>query len=306
MTAPILSTRNSGHKGRGYVVLDEKGGHRVVPSVTTVLDVLDKPGVTQWAVDNTVAYAVANVDALLERSDEQGFKMLRFYHSRMNSAKFDDGDLDVNNYHTGVLNDLAELGTITHSAVQAAASGGFLPDFTREEQVQMVNAFFEFQDQNEIEVVANELTVYGRFSAGTLDGIWKINGVPTLLDIKTSSAIRDSHLAQLAAYSASETAAVEVPEGTEGAIEYEYTRDKQKRKAWFKMTTVPAFSQHAILQLRPDEYLPSGAFRPAFCKLHIIPQEVIDTAYLLFESALNASVSRKLLEDALKEFPIEA
>lgn len=285
-------------------MLDGVGNSRVVPSVTTILNVLDKPGLQQWAADQTAHYAVANADRLLSRSEEQGFRMLRFYHSRMNSAKFDDPEYDLNDYHTGVLDDLAELGTITHTAVQSIASGDFMPDLTRDEQVQMVEAYMDWESNHEIEVIADELTVYGNYFAGSLDGIWNIDGVPTLLDIKTSKAIRDTHLAQLAAYSASETAAFEVPEGTEGAIEHTYTRDKVKRKAWFKMGTVPAFTQYAVLQLRPDEYMSDGSFRPAFCKLHIIPQEVIDVAYLLFQSALNASITTKMLADTLKEFPI--
>ena len=105
---PKLRVRSSGHGGSGY-----KHPHTgdVVPGVTTVLKRLDKPGVLQWAVDNTAAYAVANVDGLLNRTEEQGFGFLRWYWKR-DPLK---GDLsDIRNYSDGVLNDAAELGTMMH------------------------------------------------------------------------------------------------------------------------------------------------------------------------------------------------
>ena len=93
-----------------------------------------------------------------------------------------------------------------------------------------------------------------------------------LTDVKTSRAVRDTHIAQLAAYGAASMAVVEVPEGTEGAVEY--------KGSWFADKTLPGFQKYAIVQIRPDDYDPKGNLIPAFCKLHVLSQDEIDAGNL--------------------------
>ena len=204
MSSPKLRVRASGLGGHGYALptrLSENGKPLIVPGVTTVLGALDKSGVVQWSIDNTAAYAVANIDALLNRTEEQGFGFLRWYHKRMKESDFDDPTIDIRDYSNGVLNDLAELGTLTHEWVEAHLNGDFEPELVRDEQVQMVERFLEWEADHDLDVRATEATVFGYDRdgngwAGTLDGIVGIDSVYTLWDLKTSRRIHKSHYAQ--------------------------------------------------------------------------------------------------------------
>ena len=282
--------RASGYGGSGYI--NPITGEKVI-GVTTALKSVHRDGITQWAVDQTVMYLIANLDMVKQRSDEQIFKLGRFIHSRGTPAKFDNPEIDVNNYHDFVLNDLAELGTSIHEWVEEYVTDGFLPDLVRDEQVQMAEAFLDWLDQHDVKVIATEMTVFGDGYGGTLDAILEVDGVRFCVDWKTSRNVQDTHIAQLAAYGAASMALVEVPEGTEGAVEY--------KGSWFVDKTLPGFQKYAIIQIRPNDYDSKGNFLPAFCKMHVISQEEIDAGYLLYLSAQACSMSAKMLADARKE-----
>jgi hypothetical protein len=66
MADPKLRIKASGYGGSGYY--NPFTQERVI-GVTTALGVLEKPGIPQWVADNTAAYAIANVDRLMQRSD---------------------------------------------------------------------------------------------------------------------------------------------------------------------------------------------------------------------------------------------
>ena len=290
MAEPKLRIRASGYGGSGYT--NPITGEKVI-GVTTALKSVHRDGITQWAVDQTVMYLIANLDMVKQRSDEQIFKLGRFIHSRGTPAKFDNPEIDVNNYHDFVLNDLAELGTSIHEWVEEYVTDGFPPDLIRDEQVQMAEAFLDWLDQHEVKVIATEMTVFGDGYGGTLDAILEVDGVRFCVDWKTSRNVQDTHIAQLAAYGAASMALVEVPEGTEGAVEY--------KGSWFVDKTLPGFQKYAIIQIRPNDYDSKGNFLPAFCKMHVISQEEIDAGYLLYLSAQACSMSAKMLADARKE-----
>lgn len=287
MSGPKLRVPASGFGGSGYK--NPWTGERV-PGVTTVLGAIDKPAIRQWAVDQTAAYAAVNAERLLDMSEDQAFGFLRFYHSRYKEHEFDNPMIDLTNYHVGVLNDLAELGTLTHDWAEANIKGEFEPELVREEQVDMVEAFLEWKDSVFLSVHDTELTVFGEGYAGTADWFVTIDGVPTLVDVKTGRSVYDSHVAQLAALGACHTAAREVGEG-EGT-EYRYTRKGEKFRTWWEAGDIPAFSQYAILQIRPGEFDLKGEWQDAFCKLHVIPQEMIDVAYDMFLGALEIRLAQ--------------
>lgn len=289
MAEPKLRTRASGFGGSGYY--NPLTGQKVI-GVTTALGVLDKPGVNQWAVDQTAAYAVNNIDALLSRTQEAGFGFLRWYWSRLTPKKFDDPEIDIRNVASGVLNDLADLGTSMHEWVEQVLTGGFEPELVRDEQVQMAEAFLAWLDTVEIETHATELTVFGANYGGTADLYATVNGVPLMVDIKTSRAVRHEHIAQIAAYGAAFQGVAECGPGAEGAVEY--------KGRHFREVGIPAFSGYAVLQIRPDDWDNDGNFVPAFCKLHHIPQESVDAGYELFQAAVDARHAQKVLKDSLK------
>lgn len=283
MTDPKLRIPASGLGGSGYK--NPVTGQKVV-GVTTALGVIDKPALKQWAVDQTAAYAVANIDALLNRTEEQGFGYLRWYWNRMKPKDFDDPAVDLRDYHNGVLNDAAELGTLVHEWIEADLNDAFEPEFIRDEQAQMIEQYLIWRSEHEIEVYCTEATFFGDDSAGTADWVGKIDGVWTLVDTKTSRNTWDEQIAQLAALGACDTWMREVPEGTEGAYKHERTRAGKKEVSWWMPTAMPPIQQYAILHVRPDDYNAKGQFVPAFCELKIIPQEEIDVGHDMFLGAL--------------------
>ena len=279
MTQPKLSVAASGHGGRGY--RDPFTGATVI-GVTTALGAVNKPALIDWAVSQTAAYAVANLDLLYQKSEESGFKMLRWYQSRAKPADFDDPDIDINNYHKGVLNDAAELGTMVHEWVEADLTGGFEPEITRREQEEMVEQYLLWKMDNDIEVHATEATVFGTDYGGTADLFATVNGVKLCLDVKTARNTWNEHFAQLAALGAATTMAREVTKGTEGAVKHKSTRDGE---SWWVADVPPAFTDYAILHIRPDDYNAKGEFVPAFCKLKPVSHERIDAGWKMFQAA---------------------
>ena len=259
---PKLRVRSSGHGGSGY-----KHPHSgvVVPGVTTVLKKLDKPGVLQWAVDNTAAYAVANIDALLSRTEEQGYGFLRWYWKR---DPLSNDEVDVRNYSNGVLRDAAELGTWMHDWIAADNSDDPYPDVSLAPEFfwQMVAQWDEWKTKHTVEPVLTETTFWSHQYgyAGTADGLWIIDGVPTLVDVKTSRNVWDEHFMQLSALGACDSALVETEDG------------------WDEVE-IPPFSQYALLHIRPDDTDKYGNPIPAFCELEVVDMEEIP---LHFESFL--------------------
>lgn len=208
---PKLRVRASGFGGSGY---KHPVTGNVVPGVTTVLKNLNKPGVLQWAVDNTAAYAVANVDGLLNRTEEQGYGFLRWYWKR-DPLK---GDLsDIRNYSNGVLEDSANLGTMMHDWIAADHGACPYPDVSLAPSFfwEMVEEWEEFQKRHEVKPVHSEITMWNdEFGyAGTADGVWEIDGKLSLIDIKTSRNTWDEHLMQLIALHNCETLLIEESEG---------------------------------------------------------------------------------------------
>lgn len=302
MSAPKLSVPASGLGGRGY---RNPFTGEVVPGVTSVLGVIDKPGILNFHIENTVAYAVTHIDDLLSRTEDQGMGFLRYYTRRMKQKTLDDPTVDVLNYTFGVLDDLAELGTFIHTYAEAEVNGWFTPDPWRPEQQQQVNAYEEWRSENEMIPVATECTVFGNGYGGTADFFGTVNGTPTLVDYKSSRRVYDSHQAQLAAMGAADVWAREVEEGTEGAVYYKIVPSVAKEHggqvdSWWVAEPVPAFSEYAILQIRPDDWDAEGNYIPAFAKLHTIDQTLIEAGWDLFTAALAARYAQRRRKEALK------
>ena len=297
MTQPKLALRNSGFGGRGY--RDFRTGE-VVPSITTVLGAINKDGITQWAVDQTAAYAVANVDWLLSRSEEVGWNGLRWYWRRGKETDWDDPEIDIHNYHEGVLNDLAELGDLVHEYVEADLNGWFEPELVRDEQYSMIEAYLLWKDEHDIEVIATEVTVFGNGYAGTFDAILKIDGVVTLVDVKTSRAVRDTHIGQIAALAYADVAAVQVPAGTLGAYEFKPRKNDKTVDSYWMLQGMWDVDSYAVLQIRPDDVDSAGNVVPAFCELHELSREQVDAGWGLFQGALQIRQAEKKLKEATK------
>lgn len=307
MSEPVLRVKASGFGGSGY---KNPVTGETVPGVTTVLGAIDKPGLIQWNIDNTAWYAVANVDALLNRTEEQGFHFLRYYTKRVKESDFDNPATDIHDYSTGVLNDLANLGTLTHEWVEADLNGWFEPDLTRQEQAEMVEQYLIWKSEHLIEDIVTEATVFLGDSAGTADIFWTLTclhdepcvepGTRMLVDTKTSRKTWDTHKAQLAALGTADTWMQQVPEGTPGSFKHTKTIKGVKHTSWWLPRDVPPVQKYAILHLRPNDWDSNGKPTPAFCELKIVPQEEIDVAYEMYEGALKVRHSQRRMKALVK------
>lgn len=273
---PLYRVRASGMGGSGYArppvpgesfriinnadkqpiqaATDEDGNAIIVPGVTTVNKSMgDGPGLVQWKIDQTAAYAVANVDALLNRTEEQGYGFLRWYHKRV-----PDLSDPLRSAHSGVLNDLAELGTSIHDYVEADTTGLFLPEIDTVQLEQMADAWLEWKFSHNIEQVHTELTVYGDGYAGTLDGIWWIDGELVLIDVKSSRSLGDGHKMQLGALRKATRFFVRDGEG------------------WVEKP-MPEVDGYGFIQIRPDD-----DDKPRFAEYHRVDEEELDLYYSKF------------------------
>lgn len=139
----------------------------IVPGATTVIGVIDKPHLVKWA---------------------NNLGLLGY---------------DSNKYR----DELAEIGTLAHYMIECHLSG-IEPDLSAYSPEQIDRAsnsvlkFHEWEKQHTLEPILTEAQLVSekyRFG-GTVDYYGLIDGIPTILDLKTSKAIYDSHIWQVAAY----------------------------------------------------------------------------------------------------------
>jgi hypothetical protein len=164
--------------------LDADGNQ--VPSVTTVLKVIDKPGLLHWA---------------FKRGVEEGRKA---------GPKGVVGDLYDNT-------DAADAGTLAHAMIDNVIRGHdmffeleimlkFLPEPVVQSALKAVEAFDEWREQVDFEVVATEVSLVCDVLkvGGTVDCIAragrKSNRRLTVADWKTSKGIWPDYFPQVAAY----------------------------------------------------------------------------------------------------------
>lgn len=273
MTLPALAVKNSGWGGRGYKN-PVTGDGRVVPSITTVLKAEAKPAIAQWVADQTAGFAIANAQSLLTHSDDWGFKLLRWYHKR--TPREIVPGIDLNSYHTGVLEDASEMGSWGHEWVQADIAppewGLEYPDTDKahDSHWEMVEAWNQFKSEHDIKPHFIERTVWhGELGyAGTLDGVWEIDGKYCLMDIKTSRGLYTSTWMQLAAL-------LNAPEM--------FTPQEDDTYAALKDWQLPV-EEVGVLHLRPRDVDYRGNDMPAFCRW--VPAQDLDAHFRAFKGLL--------------------
>lgn len=164
--------------GRFYTIDGRK-----YPSVTTILNVLNKPQLVNWAIRLTRDYV------------RQELFVLR----RANSLK----DLNVDDLlaksalePNRVKNAAAHHGTDIHRRI-----AGYV-DSQHFDHYPILAAFRTWQDEAQFVTVAAEKLVFSREHgyAGTVDLIGTLNGRLAVLDIKTGRGVYPEYKLQLAAY----------------------------------------------------------------------------------------------------------
>lgn len=308
MSDPKLTIGASGFGGRGYFDLFNLNGGKPLMGITTATGFEDKDGLRNWERQQVAAYAATHVEEIAAKDTEVAYRYLMAVPKFLTPEKHDELPLELDLWNAAefVLNEAANTGNWIHNYVEDYFNDAFPDQPLRDDHYQMVEAFHAWESQHDIEVIATERTVYGDRYAGTADFFAKVDGVTTLIDWKSSRNLQNGHKAQLAAIGAAHTTAREVAEGTPGAIEYKLQPAVAKKnggqeKAWYVEEPLPDFQQYAVVQIRPGEVGKYGEWIEPFCKMHVIPQPVIDAAWGLFQACRDGRLAQKALKDAEKE-----
>ena len=147
--------------------------------VTTVLGVLAKPALIQWAANMATEYVRENLTDI-ENLDEV-LKIAKMAH-RLKKEE------------------AADTGTLAHRWIEDWINGKNPPSDPLIDH--MTVNFVKWAEENEVEFIEAEKRVYSRIHwyAGTLDFLCKMNGKTYLGDLKTSSGIYDEYFFQTSAY----------------------------------------------------------------------------------------------------------
>lgn len=205
-------------------------------SVTSIIGVLDKPGLMFWSAEEAARAACAISKTLAARIEEDGLeaivKWLRDARFRRPKDRLSATGLG-SAFHAaaeqyaleGVRPNDDEIGQLVEQQAKGAGFTG-----TRAEVAvinQMLDQFDGWLQKWTPEYIATEVCVYSPTYgvAGTADGFFKLDGTPLIFDIKTSRDTFDGQgrqktpypevSLQLAAYRYSEMAAVWRPRRTE-------------------------------------------------------------------------------------------
>lgn len=251
MGTPELAKFAKENDGDGRYYVHPHTGQRV-PSITSVLRLADKSGLVQWSVDLAVRWCIENWHVLGERSDEAAFGIARYKHTRVRDER-------------------AQVGTGIHETVEALHTGSW--DFPEldDEQQRIMQHWYALNEEHDIQPIHSEFTVWDAVNeyAGTADGFWLIDGVETVVDIKTSKNHWPEHDAQLAALT---LAPVRMEKVDDDWVEHEWT---------------PPINA-AIIHLREDKH-------------EIIPVENLDLHYEVFLGYRKVALAKEQLKQREKE-----
>ena len=159
---------------------------RYVPSVTQVLDVINKPALMPWAAKEGAQFYMDNVEDGLDGKDmADGIRTA--FRKKSHGAR--------------------DIGLMVHkwceSAINWKLGNGAAPALPENDQAQSaIGGFRLWLQENDVEWLSAEEKVYhNKFNyAGTVDAVANINGEFCVVDFKTSTGIWDEYFLQTAAY----------------------------------------------------------------------------------------------------------
>lgn len=162
-----------------------------IPSVTTILGVLDKPGLPYWAAGLVARDAITNHDYWQQR-----------IHNREDPERI---IRDLKRSPWQERDKAARRGTRIHMVLEAAAHGD--PTDCPQDLLPMAQQAVDLLDRENIQALETEARGYNRalWYAGTIDLIATINGKTWLIDWKSSRSIHETHILQVAAYAHMDT-----------------------------------------------------------------------------------------------------
>lgn len=175
MSTPALAQNVRG-KGRHY---EHPETGELVPSVTNIVGILDKPALPRWAAKLVAERAWDLRSTLDELGRDEAIDILKGSPWR-NSRR------------------AAGRGTSIHEYLEVVSNGGYAPSLEGD-AVRYRRAADEFLHVYKPEFKFTEFTVFGDGYAGTADFLAVINGRVVIGDYKTSKALYPEIALQLAA-----------------------------------------------------------------------------------------------------------
>jgi hypothetical protein len=180
----IFDNRDDKH---AYIVDGE-----IVYGVTSIIGVIDKPALKQWAANKAAdkfRELVRPGIALDELDLANAYEQIRFAFKLYSKRALD-------------------VGTLAHNKIEeivnAHIKGTQQPDLPiQEEAKNAVQAFIDWEKKHNVKFLHSERKIYSRKHkfAGTVDIIAEVDGQFSVLDIKTSAAVYQEYFFQTAAYS---------------------------------------------------------------------------------------------------------
>lgn len=178
MTTPALAESVKG-KGRHY---RHPGSGELVPSVTNILSMLNKPALVGWAAKVVAEQAADLRESLVKMERDEVVTLLKGAASRKSGSA-------------------ADRGTDIHGWLDAVTNGQDEPELSQTALAYRDGAR-AFLNDCWGETIATEVTMFAPDYAGTADAIALLDGRRTLLDYKTSSGIYPEAALQLSALAA--------------------------------------------------------------------------------------------------------
>lgn len=175
MTTPALAENVKG-RGRHY---RHPASGELVPSVTNILGMLNKPALVGWAAKVVAEQAADLRESLVRMERDEVVTLLKGAASRKSRGA-------------------ADRGTDIHGWLEAVTTGQDEPELSSAAE-QYRDGARAFLDDCWGETVTTEITMFAPDYAGTADAIARLDGRTTLLDYKTSSGIYPEAALQLSA-----------------------------------------------------------------------------------------------------------
>ncbi|HEY7825003.1 MAG TPA: hypothetical protein VIG24_19340 [Acidimicrobiia bacterium] len=175
MTTPALAQNVRG-KGRHYAGPDGE----LVPSVTNVIGILDKPALPRWSAKMVAETAYRMRHSLAEMEEGEAVDMLKSSPWSRSKRAADRGT-DIHGYLEARLNGVEPDRLSSDAVPYQAAADAWLAERGPEE------------------VVGTEVTLFHPNYAGTTDVIMRREGQLIIADFKTSKAIYSEAALQLSA-----------------------------------------------------------------------------------------------------------
>lgn len=181
----ILEYSDAAHR---YYITDGNKKRVQCPSVTTIVSVIDKPFLVQWAANKAVELIKGAIGPGVE------------YEEIYLEAVFDA----AKSAHRKIKEEAGAIGTQVHAILQGDGGDvGMNREHIDTRVVQGVAAGLSFlSSKHKVELIHNELPIYSRRHrySGRLDRIAIVDGRLSLVDWKTSNGIWPEYFIQISAY----------------------------------------------------------------------------------------------------------